>query len=378
MQFSSLLRAFVTLALGTSLVALAVPISSSEIQAKSAQGLRLLSIEEGAVPVWKSEDEKLELMRKGTKFFDVTEVYELEQSLPKGKAPAATYPAPSHQSAVNAILSTLSVSNMQSNLNTLSAFNNRYYKSSTGRDASDWILNKVKSYASGRSDITVNPFTHSWTQYSVIAKIPGTKASSPVTIIGAHLDSINLNSPTSGRAPGSDDDGTGTVNLLEAFRALIDAGFKPSTPVEFHWYSGEEGGLLGSQAIASNYKQAGTQVKAFMELDMSGYFAPGSKEVIALESDYVDDGLNTFLKSLIGSYSTLGWTYDTPCGYACSDHASWNKQGYPTSFPFEAVTGDDNPNIHSASDTTSVRGFSWTHSLEFAKLAVAYVYELAI
>jgi leucyl aminopeptidase len=52
--------------------------------------------------------------------------------------------------------------------------------------------------------------------------------------------------------------------------------------------------------------------------------------------------------------------------------------GYPTTYPFEAVTGNDNPYIHSASDTSSVSGFSWTHSLEFAKIAAAFAYELAI
>jgi len=84
------------------------------------------------------------------------------------------------------------------------------------------------------------------------------------------MDSINLNSPSTGRAPGADDDGTGSVNLIESFRALIAAGFSPSTPVEFHWYAAEEVGLLGSQAIATNYKNSGKVVKAFMELDMSG------------------------------------------------------------------------------------------------------------
>ena len=42
---------------------------------------------------------------------------------------------------------------------------------------------------------------------------------------------------------------------------------------------------------------------------------------------------------------------------------------------YEAITG---PNIHSSGDLTSVRGFSWSHSLEFAKVALAYVYELSI
>ena len=39
--------------------------------------------------------------------------------------------------------------------------------------------------------------------------------------------------------------------------------------------------------------------------------------------------------------------------------------------------GGENPNIHTTGDTTSVRGFSWTHSLEFAKIALAFAYELS-
>ena len=90
------------------------------------------------------------------------------------------------------------------------------------------------------------------------------------------------------------------------------ADFAPSTPVEFHWYSGEEAGLLGSQAIAQSYKRAGKSVKAFLELDMTAYFAPGSKEVIALEADYQDSGVTSFLKALIDTYSTLDYAMDTP------------------------------------------------------------------
>ena len=46
----------------------AVPISSTELQDKAQAGLRLLSLEDGAEPVWKTEDEKLELMRAGVRF----------------------------------------------------------------------------------------------------------------------------------------------------------------------------------------------------------------------------------------------------------------------------------------------------------------------
>jgi len=84
------------------------------------------------------------------------------------------------------------------------------------------------------------------------------------------MDSVNGASPTTGRSPGADDNGTGTVNLIEAFRALAKAGFAPKYPVEFHWYSGEEGGLLGSGDISSTYSDEGVQVKAMMQLDMTG------------------------------------------------------------------------------------------------------------
>lgn len=137
---------------------------------------------------------------------------------------------------MTAIIKTLSTSNMQSYLTPLTAFNNRYYTSTTGKSASQWIFDKVTSvrarpistyaarvpdwcsrsvqFAGSRTDIKVSKFTHSWAQFSVIARFEGT-SSGPVTIIGAHEDSINLDSPSSGRAPGADDDGSGTVNLLE-------------------------------------------------------------------------------------------------------------------------------------------------------------------
>ena len=40
----------------------------TEINAKAAQGLRLLSLAEDAPPVWKTEDEVLDLIRAGTNF----------------------------------------------------------------------------------------------------------------------------------------------------------------------------------------------------------------------------------------------------------------------------------------------------------------------
>jgi leucyl aminopeptidase len=45
------------------------------------------------------------------------------------------------------------------------------------------------------------------------------------------------------------------------FRILIETGFTPSSPLEFHFYSAEESGLLGSEKIAAAYKKASVPVK---------------------------------------------------------------------------------------------------------------------
>jgi leucyl aminopeptidase len=42
------------------------------------------------------------------------------------------------------------------------------------------------------------------------------------------------------------------VVILEALRVLANAKFTPTNTLEFHFYSGEEGGLLGSRDIMNN------------------------------------------------------------------------------------------------------------------------------
>jgi len=36
---------------------------------------------------------------------------------------------------------------------------------------------------------------------------------------------------------------------------------------------------------------------------------------MALQADYIDEGLNTFLGELIDEYSTIGWTMDIPVSF---------------------------------------------------------------
>ncbi|TFL04423.1 aminopeptidase [Pterulicium gracile] len=362
-------------------LAQAVPVTVSEISEKSSQGLRLVQLAEDAQPVWKTEDEVLQFIREEVNFFDITDTWAQEQDLPQMKMAAIAYPTPSHQSAVSPLIVKLSTTNMSSWLSSLTAYNNRYYRASTGQAASVWIQNTLRSIATsaGRSDITITPFSHTFLQTSTIVRFPGAGSDNAITILGAHMDSINSSNPMNGRAPGADDNASGTVNLMDVFRVLAQGGFKPSSPLELHFYGGEEAGLLGSNDIAINYKSTGKAVKAVLNLDMSAYSRPGSTAVIGIMPDFTDASLSTFLTQVVTTYSKLPAVKNSPCGYACSDHASWYRQGFPASHSSEGQFPNGiNGALHTISDTTSLSGFSVSHALEMSKVALGFAYELTV
>lgn len=58
------------------------------------------------------------------------------------------------------------------------------------------------------------------------------------------------------------------MTILESYRSLIASNFTPQRTVEFHWYAAEEGGLLGSQAIARDYERRGVNVTAMSHVSL--------------------------------------------------------------------------------------------------------------
>jgi leucyl aminopeptidase len=137
-------------------------------------------------------------------------------------------------------------------------------------------------------------------------------------------------------------------------------------------YAAEEVGIRGSKAIAASFKTSGESVIGVAQFDMSSY--KGSSDLdMALITDYTNGAQNQFLKDLASTYFPNLSVSESQCGYACSDHASWHNEGFAASFPAESRFNDSNPNIHKSTDTS----FDASHSVKFAKLAVAYVAELA-
>ncbi|MCM3672277.1 M28 family peptidase, partial [Mesobacillus maritimus] len=135
----------------------------------------------------------------------------------------------------------------------------------------------------------------------------------------------------------------------------------------------EEAGLLGSKAIAKQFRTQNANVVGVLQLDMTNY--KGDPKDIYLITDYTNAAQNTYVKNLAATYLPELAVGTSQCGYACSDHASWNAQGYPASFPFEADQ-NDSPYIHTVNDTLENSDRQANHALKFGKLALAYAVDL--
>ncbi len=170
------------------------------------------------------------------------------------------------------------------------------------------------------------------------------------------------------------DDASGIASMTEVLRVMVAGGYKPRRTLKLMGYAAEEVGLRGSQEIAKSFKAANTNVVGVMQLDMTNY--KGSDKDIYLYTDYTDNAQNQFVANLLTSYlPSIKIGYDK-CGYACSDHASWNAQGYFASMPFESSFTQDNPYIHTANDTYANSGNQAQHALKFSKMALAFMVEL--
>jgi carboxypeptidase Q len=84
------------------------------------------------------------------------------------------------------------------------------------------------------------------TQHNVVAEIPGTDKAQEVVMLGGHLDSWHS-------ATGATDNAIGCTVMMEAIRILQAIGAKPRRTIRLALWSGEEQGLLGSQAYVKQH-----------------------------------------------------------------------------------------------------------------------------
>jgi Zn-dependent M28 family amino/carboxypeptidase len=103
------------------------------------------------------------------------------------------------------------------------------------------------------------------------SRYPSIKETNAIVLISGHYDSRG--SFGSMRAPGANDDGSGTVGVLSIARAIGRKGVKFHSNVELAFFAGEEQGLLGSRAYALQLRKAGANVTLMVQADMTAYHA---------------------------------------------------------------------------------------------------------
>jgi bacterial leucyl aminopeptidase len=276
-----------------------------------------------------------------------------------------------HPADVRAALAQVDPQHIVATIRELQGMGSRYYRSASGAAASQWLADRWQSFTT-RTDVTIELVETGYPQKSVILTIPGTTRADEVIVIGGHLDSISL-SGYSSDAPGADDDASGIATMTEVARVLLASDYRPARTIKFMAYAAEEVGLRGSLAIAKDFKARNVNVVGALQLDMTNY--QGSDKDIWLMKDFTSAAQNTFLVQLIETYVGATWGMDS-CGYACSDHASWNRIGVPASMPFESRMNQRNKHIHTGRDTLETSGDNADHAAKFARLAAAYAIEL--
>ena len=219
---------------------------------------------------------------------------------------------------------------------------------------------------------------------NVLAYIKGTEKPDEVIIISAHLDHIGI-SRNDEVNNGADDDGSGTVAILEiaeAFKAASDKGNGPKRSILFLHVTGEEIGLFGSRYYADEdpvFPLANTV--ANLNIDMIGRVDPkheGKDNYLYLiGADKLSKELHDVSEAVNKKYFDLEFDYtynddkDPNRFYYRSDHYNFAKHNIPVIFYFNGTHAD----YHKPSDTPDKINYEFLETR--ARLIFHTAWELA-
>lgn len=208
--------------------------------------------------------------------------------------------------------------------------------------------------------IKINQTEQDLTSNNVLGFIEGSddKLKNEIVIITAHYDHIGM---SDGEVyNGADDDGSGTVALLElaeAFQKAKNEGNGPKRSVLIMPVSGEEKGLLGSSYYASNPVYPTENTVVDLNIDMIGRLDSAhlnnENYVYLIGSDKISKDLHNTSEAVNKTYSNLEFDYtynddnDPNRYYYRSDHYNFAKKGIPVIFYFNGVHAD----YHKSTDT---------------------------
>ncbi|MEN2281924.1 M28 family peptidase [Algoriphagus sp. SE2] len=196
---------------------------------------------------------------------------------------------------------------------------------------------------------------------NILAFLEGTDKKDEIVVISSHYDHVGVSS-TGEIFNGADDDGSGTVSVMEiaeAFATAAKDGHKPRRSILFLNVTGEEKGLLGSEYYSDHpiFPLENTVVN--FNVDMVGRIdyeyqdAENKDFVYVIGSEMLSTDLKKILEYNNITYSNLilDYRYDAEDDpnrfYYRSDHYNFAKHNIPIAFFFNGVHDD----YHQVTDT---------------------------
>jgi carboxypeptidase Q len=154
--------------------------------------------------------------------------------------------------------------------------------------------------------------------YNTVAELPGAVRPNEIVVLCAHLDSWDLGT-------GTTDNGTGSMVVLEAARALQKSGLRPSRTIRFILFSGEEQGLVGSRAYVTAHKDELANFSAAIAHDTG----TGRVLTLSLMRNYQDTEV---MAKVTAPLHSLGLVELSQRWMTGTDHASFLEAGVPGFF----------------------------------------------
>lgn len=189
---------------------------------------------------------------------------------------------------IESMVKEINSDSLKANMYKLVSFGTRNTLSTQGNNsrgvgaARQWILSKFNEYAkqsNGRLSAFIDTVTYlpdgkrvdrPIILGNVVATLKGTDPNDHrIFIMSGHMDNMRTNVMDSvGDAPGADDDGSGTVAVMECARVMSKHSF-PATII-FVTVAGEEQGLIGAYYMAKKAKKENWAIEAVLNNDIMG------------------------------------------------------------------------------------------------------------
>lgn len=174
------------------------------------------------------------------------------------------------------------------------------------------------------------------TTANVVAEIRGSEHPEQFVVLGAHLDSWELGT-------GALDNGCNAAMVIDALRAIRASGVQPRRSIRFVLFSGEEEGLLGSEAYARQHGDELDNALAAVIFDsgsgrVTGFTLSGRTELAGAVRD------------LIAPLSSMGVTDATQGADMGTDNFDFLLEGVPT-LVADQDAANYMQNYHAMSDT---------------------------